>query len=700
MPLFTYRRRVSGLRKSLKAVLVIGALRSAPYLHAQMVNITDTHVTDVGGTAVANGNECFTPVIQGTPIAGNYPGGTFTKVPKCSPVIAGVMNPIQLVRSDTATPSNLCYLRTITDLNNKGRYVMGPTDGFSCVQVFGDTNMVNVPSDYPALTERNAGGAPGGQGQTGQTGATGNPGAAGAGFVDISTYNASSDIGVQLAAASAANSGKVLAILRPGTVGTAVSLTNGNGLAIKAPLQIGAQITVPTGSVTCDGPSAVLTDVIGTGNRATNSIFVVPDGASRVEIRNCYGEGVSSTSESFMVYQPGHSIDVTLEDLLMHNGNIWMQNGASASAPTLRLSAHNIRCVWNTPPPANGVILGLDSCWLAYGAIQDSVTTDERTYGGGHGWLIYTQDAQNYSNEAQILALGATRNTISTSTFDTPGLNTGTVASGAWTSVADSTTMDDITVYNCSDVCLDLEGSSNSHVRNSHVYGGGYGHYSTFYRSINNEFDHVYSQPTGATAAFFIKNSSNNASNVYDTHIHDSTVKCASGGLCTLAYQEANQHTYWENNHFYNAGFANPTTYLSEQHVIGNLFHYDFPIAGVGIAQAGLGMADFNDGLGGEARGNLIETTVPQSVPAIAWGISTPNAAMTADVLGNNVRVVGSGSWGSNLSLSNSGNNGAYVHVWNVHFNSWTAGIPTVTTNGFVNAIQGGNYTSGSGTAN
>lgn len=111
---------------------------------AQFVTITDTGVTNLAGDPLALGTECFTPVNQfKTPIAANYPGGTITKAPKCSPITAGTMTSIQLVKSTVTNPNNLCYMRTIVDRSN-GAQVIGPNDGFSCLQISVDSNMNGV----------------------------------------------------------------------------------------------------------------------------------------------------------------------------------------------------------------------------------------------------------------------------------------------------------------------------------------------------------------------------------------------------------------------------------------------------------------------------------------------------------------------------------------------------------------------------
>jgi hypothetical protein len=112
--------------------------------HAQFVTITDTGITDLSGAPLPNGLECFAPVNnQRVPIAANYPGGTITKVPKCSPIVTGVMTPIQLVASNVTSPVNLCYLRTIVD-SSTGKQVIGPLDGYACVQPTANTNMNTV----------------------------------------------------------------------------------------------------------------------------------------------------------------------------------------------------------------------------------------------------------------------------------------------------------------------------------------------------------------------------------------------------------------------------------------------------------------------------------------------------------------------------------------------------------------------------
>ena len=123
--------------------LLFAFLLSTPAF-AQFANITDTGITDASGATLAAGRECFTPVNnQALPISAQYSGGTITKNPVCSPIIAGVMTPITLVKSSLTNPVNLCYLRTIYD-TNKSQFVVGPRDGYACVQPTADTNMNTV----------------------------------------------------------------------------------------------------------------------------------------------------------------------------------------------------------------------------------------------------------------------------------------------------------------------------------------------------------------------------------------------------------------------------------------------------------------------------------------------------------------------------------------------------------------------------
>ncbi len=157
---------------------------------AQFYNITDTGITDVGGNVLVQGTECFTPVrLQRYATPGQYPGGTFIKAPVCSPVVSGTMTPIKLVGSNATSPINLCYQRTVQ--NAKGLFVIGPDDGFGCVQITHDTNMNTVPSHVAGLPEYNYGagtinitdggsGPPGPPGAVGATGAVGNTGLTGA----------------------------------------------------------------------------------------------------------------------------------------------------------------------------------------------------------------------------------------------------------------------------------------------------------------------------------------------------------------------------------------------------------------------------------------------------------------------------------------------------------------------------------------
>jgi hypothetical protein len=170
--------------------LLIMLLCAAPAF-AQFANITDTGITDASGAVLASGRECFTPVNnQRVAIAAQYPGGTVTKVAKCSPVINGVMTPITLVKSNLTNPINLCYMRTIVDLST-GQFIVGPNDGYSCVQPSVDTNMNTVQPNTPGLGLAVVGptGATGPQGPQGPQGVpgTGNAAVGAAGSVQIAS---------------------------------------------------------------------------------------------------------------------------------------------------------------------------------------------------------------------------------------------------------------------------------------------------------------------------------------------------------------------------------------------------------------------------------------------------------------------------------------------------------------------------------
>lgn len=159
-----------------KLLLLAATLFTLPSF-AQFVTITDTGITNAAGDVLTNGTECFTPVnAQHLPMAANYPGGTITKTPKCSAIVDGVMTPIQLVKSSVTNPLNLCYMRTITD-SSTGRAVIGPADGFACVQPTVNTNMNGVAPSTIGLPLIVTGPA----GHDGSAGPAGAPGPSGIG---------------------------------------------------------------------------------------------------------------------------------------------------------------------------------------------------------------------------------------------------------------------------------------------------------------------------------------------------------------------------------------------------------------------------------------------------------------------------------------------------------------------------------------
>lgn len=99
---------------------------------------------------------CFTPVdLYGNAIAATYTAdvsGTITKTSACYSVSNGVLQSgVQLVSSSYARP-HVCYLMTIINALTK-TYVIGPKDGFSCIQPTGPSlelsavgpNLGNIP---------------------------------------------------------------------------------------------------------------------------------------------------------------------------------------------------------------------------------------------------------------------------------------------------------------------------------------------------------------------------------------------------------------------------------------------------------------------------------------------------------------------------------------------------------------------------
>jgi hypothetical protein len=149
----------------LKVFLLL--LFSAGAAYGQFATITDTGITDASGNVLASGTECFTPANNNRlNIPANYPGGTISKASVCSPVIAGTMTPIRLVKSNVTQPVNLCYVRTVVD-NSNHAFIIGPGDGFSCLQITGDTNLNTVAPNAPPGVPVAVAGAQGIQGAPG-----------------------------------------------------------------------------------------------------------------------------------------------------------------------------------------------------------------------------------------------------------------------------------------------------------------------------------------------------------------------------------------------------------------------------------------------------------------------------------------------------------------------------------------------------
>lgn len=424
-------------------------------------------------------------------------------------------------------------------------------------------------------------------------GPQGLPGIVGGTWVNSDLYSGS-DWCVRVQQADTAYLGKP-AFITVNAASTVCSIPfnlHAHDLYITAPVTTSSSnILSGNNSVSCSGPSAVITATMGAGVH----IFTLPMDAANVTISGCTFSGVAGSAHE-IVGATGSPKNVSVLNNIATGeiGGITI-GGASTSDP----SAHILVQGNQFNLTANSCALNADV--LIFGSYND-VRVEGNNFEGGCQWVeTFTIDAATYPNLAQIKAAGGNGLVVSGNT----GRNQG--ATAVFTSGAYKPLVVGNSVIGCQDACYDYEGTAYPLSESNHSENAQNAHYACQYSCYGMTVNGGVAISSGE-AILFLNNNGAGAGAV--GFQNDATIKglkmvCPTTG-CPAAFLSGNSNTTFSDVDIYDGTFSS------------NGFSPGFRIENsrIHLTHAVTNGLNILTGLGGSASysvGNTITSTVSQS---------------------------------------------------------------------------------------
>jgi hypothetical protein len=400
------------------------------------------------------------------------------------------------------------------------------------------------------------------------------------------------DYGPAICAAAAENPGQSanLIIETPGNLVSSCDLTlfPGTSLEFRAPVTWTgtANITLPSYSaVSCVGNSRLLLSTETAGSH----LFTLSPGTVSNTFSNCSGD----LNYGQLAYNAGNSIDLSFLHNNLHNGVIFQQQSASASAPTLRFRSLDNRSTLDAPS------MGLIGEVL-YGATQDFVIDGDSCTKTAHCHELYSIDGGTFPSYAAIAATGLKNGIITHTTC------TNVFYACDWDSGADYVTFSSSTANQCGDVCFDHEAAGHVFTTGNNCFSTGAGCYTLFFVSTSSAITN--NRCSGTAPCVALKNAQQvNLTNLQNTLVSGNFSDCGtSSTTCTFAQIDSNTGTTFVNNQILNGVFLS-TGYSSGLNIINNSITFNVPTS------VGLAIPVLRNGAKNVVAGNTIQSLISQT---------------------------------------------------------------------------------------
>ncbi len=626
---------------------------------AQTQTVYASNITDANNNLVASAQIAFAPTVCPAPLGGFHKGGGGQSTGQT--VYANVINggfSLPLPDVNLTNPQNLGFDVTIVD-NSSGATLLH----YSCVQpsVSGtfaigwcstalqgcdfDLYIPNIPK-IPAVT-------------TGQAIINNYNSQL---LIDISNYPGA-DLGAKLANADAAYAGQpvIFGITQSGTISGTPTLGPQHALWITAPKVNFATYVIPTqdNAIGC-APGVHITttqSAYAPQPDGENSFFYVPAGAleaERIKIEGCNWNGYGMHS-GFIFDSVGPTQDISIINNYIAFGDLYKQNGAGPSNPSLRLTVTGNTDDWSAGP-GNCCSIGV----MNYGAMQHALVGFNHFYSNVFGVEFFATNSKGLdgaqgATEADAVVAGMQDNLIQ-------GNDCHNVSECAWDSLGYRMQYISNFAEGCGgDGCFDTEtGNSNVFTNNTAIGPARFALFEQEYGGVNNQYtDNHGFCPTGGGVTMF-----GNTTATDGTRYDHNTFSCMSGIGIFRFSESADNDEQMVGNEVLN-GILAYASYFANQHYKANNFKFTFaiPTSGIGTATSGgcgLSFGNLNDLNQALSEGNTFTTTVAQPVAAICMATSVSNVhGATYKSIGDVITTIGSGSWAADVAVGASGTNAA-----------------------------------------